>query len=141
MILAGDTQALHARLLHASDAHFSGKSFSFRIHGESKTIARATLLGWQATEQIYAVPGAYLQFLPNGSSITTTAGGRAWTWTTDGTAFYIARNAGPEEVWQAQDLHLVAGVPAETRLTIRLLEPLSSRTAKIGTKVPAREPT
>jgi hypothetical protein len=138
MIVAGDVLAIHSRLLNASEPQFSGEFFSFHSQAENKKIATATLMGWQVSAKIYSVSGKYLQFFPNGTSITTTAQGvEHGQWTTDGNAFYIARKSGPDEVWKAQDLEPVAGIPAETHLTVRLLQPLSSRTAKVGTKVDA----
>lgn len=144
VIFAGDADAIHARLRNASDPHFSGESFSFRSASETKTMPTETLLGWQAVRNIYALPKeslqtGYLQILSNGTSITTQENGNVvhGYWINDGTSIHILPAEGAETIWQLDALSAVAGIPAETRLTVRLLEPLSSRTAKQGTPVKA----
>ena len=144
VIFAGDVDAIHARLRNASDPHFSGESFSFRSTNETKTVATETLLGWQAVRNIYALPKGYsqtgyLQIFRNGTSITTqenenVAHGR---WINDGTSIHISPATGAETLLRLDTLFAVAGLPAETRLTVRLLEPLSSRNATEGTSVKA----
>ena len=58
-------------------------------------------------------------------------------WISDGRSIHISPATGSETVLQLDTLSVVAGMPAEARLTVRLLEPLSSRTAKQGTPVKA----
>lgn len=50
---------------------------------------------------------------------------------------HITFPAGAKTVWPLDKLQTAMGMPAESRLTVRLLEPLSSRTARQGTPVRA----
>lgn len=152
IIVAGDTQAIHARLPDASDPHFSADALGFQSAGEAKTLKILSLLGQETTGYIYAprTPDAriaYLQFLPDGDSLTTSSNGTVETgrWITDGSAFHVTPAQGPAKrapkagvtVWRLADLRTVTGVPAESHLDVRLLHPLSSRTAKKGMAVQA----
>ena len=56
-------------------------------------------------------------------------------WITDGTAFQVTSAEGSATTWQRTALHPVPGISASSRLEVRLLEPLSSRTAKAGMDV------
>jgi hypothetical protein len=157
VIIAGDTQAIHARLPGASDPHFSAVTLGFQSAGgqsagEPRTLKIPVLLGQETIGYIYAprTPDqrvAYLQFFPDGNSLTTTSDGKVETgrWITDGSAFHVtpaqetAKGAakGDATVWNLVDLRTVTGVPAESHLNVRLLHPLSSRTAKKGMPVQA----
>ncbi len=144
MIFVGDADVMHARLENASDPHFSGESFLFRSANETKTVSTEMLLGLQTTKNIYALrkessQTGYLQIFPNGTSITTQENGNIARghWLSDGTSIHISPATGAEKLLRLDTLFAVAGIPAETRLTVRLLEPLSSRTAKQGNAVKA----
>jgi hypothetical protein len=155
VIVAGDTEAIHARLPGASDPHFSADALSFQSAGgqsagQVSTLKISTLLGQETFGNIYATraPDArvvYLQFLPDGDSLTTTSNGKVESgrWITDGSAFRVtptqekAKTKAPATVWPLADLQTVTGVPAESHLNVRLLHPLSSRTAKKGMPVQA----
>ena len=78
-------------------------------------------------------------FCRTGESLTTNQAGQVerGRWLTDGSAFDVTSAQGPPQVYRLADLHSVSGVPATSRLTLRLLQPLSSRTAKEGTDVKA----
>lgn len=141
---AGNTEAIHARLDDASEPHFSAGSLAFRTSGGAKTLDTSALLGEEAAGHIYTPSNSnsqatYLQFLPNGDSITTNAAGEVERghWITDGAEFRVTLPNGQESVWRVADLAPVTGVPAASRLTVRLLQPLSSRTAKKGMEVKA----
>jgi hypothetical protein len=155
VIVAGDKEAIHARLPDASDPHFSADALSFQSAGgqsagEPRTLKIPTLLGQETFGNIYAprTPDArvaYLQFLPDGDSLTTTSNGKVESgrWITDGSAFRVtptqekAKTVAPARVWRLDDLQTVTGAPAESHLNVRLLHPLSSRTAKKGMPVQA----
>jgi hypothetical protein len=156
VIVAGDTQAIHAQLRYASDPHFSADALSFQSAegqsaGEPRTLKIPKLLGQETLGHIYAprTPDArvaYLQFLPDGDSLTTTSNGEVelGRWTTDGSAFRVTPSQTAKgtaqrsaTVWRLADLQTVTGVPAESHLNVRLLHPLSSRTAKKGMPVQA----
>jgi LssY C-terminus len=151
VIVAGDTQAIHARLADAADPHFCADALCFQSAGEPTTLKIPVLLGQETLGHIYAprtpdARAAYLQFLPDGNSLITTTNGEveAGRWITDGSAFRVtpAQTAkgtaeGRVTVWRLADLQTVTGVPAESHLNVRLLHPLSSRTAKNGMPVQA----
>ena len=153
VIFAGDQEMIHAELKDASDPRFSGNSFFFQSSGHEQQIKEqqikiSDLLGQEAVGHIYAVPNtlstngsqaAYLQFRSNGESITVTSAGEVQQsrWLTDGSKFFILPTKVPGSTWDLADLKLVMGIPAGSRLNVRLLQPLSSRTAKKGTPVTA----
>jgi hypothetical protein len=143
VIFAGDVNAIHARLENASDPQFSGESFSFRVGSEAKSLPVEKLLGWQAARNIYLLPSTsaqaeYLQISPNGSSTTTVnTTVQHGHWISDGMNVHITSPAGAKTVWPLDKLQTAMGMPAESRLTVRLLEPLSSRTARQGIPVRA----
>jgi hypothetical protein len=142
-IYAGDTQALHARLAAASDPHFSPDALSFQSSGKPSSLAISRLMGQEAWGQLYAPrtpsPHAeYLQFLPDGTSIVTqNSQPKPGKWLTDGYKFYVTAGSRPADAWALSELNSVTGIPAGSRLNVRLLAPLSSRTAKKGTPVEA----
>ena len=142
-IFVGDASALHGRIDGASQPTFTGNSLSFQSATGQKQVQTAIILGQEAFGQIYTISseahGPYLQFLPDGESLTTNQAGQVerGRWLTDGSAFDVTSAQGPPQVYRLADLHSVSGVPATSRLTLRLLQPLSSRTAKEGTDVKA----
>ncbi|HET6219227.1 MAG TPA: LssY C-terminal domain-containing protein [Acidobacteriaceae bacterium] len=149
VIFAGDVQAIHAQLPNASNPYFSADALCFQSTGrqsagEPRTLEIPALMGEEALGRIYAPrnsesQAAYLQFLPDGDSLTTTAAGEVnrGRWITDGSQFRITTAKGPVAVWRLADLRTIAGIPAGSHLNVRLLHPLSSRTAKKGTPVQA----
>lgn len=152
VIVAGDTQAIHARLTGASDPHFCGDALCFQSAGEPRSLKIETLLGQETLGQIYAprTPDArvaYLQFLPDGDALITSPQGEveAGRWITDGLSFRVTRAQKPAKqaaegrvtVWRLAALQTVTGVPAGSHLNVRLLHPLSSRTARKGMPVQA----
>ena len=58
-------------------------------------------------------------------------------WLTDGTSFHVTPAKGGSVAWDRAALHPVVGIPAAAMLELRLLQPLSSRTAKVGMEVHA----
>jgi hypothetical protein len=101
VIVARNTEAIHARLPGASDPHLSADAFSFQSAGgqsagQASTLKTSTLLGQETFGNIYAPRApdarvAYLQFLPDGDSLTTTSNGKVESgrWITDGSAFRV----------------------------------------------------
>jgi LssY C-terminus len=151
VIVAGDTQAIHALLPNASAPHFSGETLSFQSAGAAKTLQVSVLLGQETLGRVYApstpdARAAYLEFLPDGGSLTTNANGEvdAGRWITDGSSLRVtplppAKGAAqrPVAIWPLAGLQTVTGIPAGSHLNVRLLQPLSSRTAKKGDPVRA----
>jgi len=141
VIFAGDQQMIHAELKGASAPRFAGDSFFFQSAGQEQQLKISDLLGQEAVGHIYAVPNtlsanglhaAYLQFRSNGESITVTSTGEVQEsrWLTDGSKLFILPTKVPGATWDLADLKVVTGIPAGSRLNVRLLHPLSSRTAK-----------
>jgi hypothetical protein len=144
LILVGDVDAIHAQLEDATGPQFVGDSLSFLQSDQSRSVATALLLGQEAAGRIYSPSEvtskvALLEFLPDGSALTVDLTGQVegGRWITDGSAFTITSPKGQERTWQISQLHAVKGVPAASRLSVRLLQPLSSRTAKQGLEVRA----
>ncbi len=147
-IFAGDMNAVHARIDNASDPHFLPDSLAFQTSGSPDSYSIATLMGEDFRGLILApskssnTSANYLQFLPNGRTLTFNANGRVdnGRWITDGPAIRVTsdqQDARPVATWQKAELHAVTGIPATRRIGVRLLEPLSSRTAKAGMEVRA----
>jgi hypothetical protein len=142
-IFVGDASALHGRIDGGSQPTFTANSLSWQSATGQKQVDTATTLGQEAFGQIYTTAseahGPYLQFLPDGESLATNQAGQVerGRWLTDGSAFDVTSAQGSPQVYRLADLHTVSGVPATSRLTLRLLQPLSSRTAKEGTDVRA----
>ena len=73
LIFAGDTEAIHARIDHASEPVFSSGSLSFQTPKGVQTMDLRTLLGWDIGGTILAPSSAdakasYLEFLSDGNS-------------------------------------------------------------------------
>ena len=144
LIFAGDASAIHARIEDGSAPQFVGDSLSFQSRSGAKTLKTTALLGQETFGKIYAPvsrnpQATYLQFLPNGDALIADPAGQEerGRWVTNGSEFRVTSLKGIESVWHLPELKLVTGVPATSRLTVRLLQPLSSRTAKEGTEVKA----
>ncbi len=145
LIFAGDTEAIHARIDEGSQPKFSADSLSFQTTAGPKTVDMATLMGLDYQNAIYAPSEqangkvAYLEFLPNGDALTIDSDGQVerGRWIATDSAFQISSVKGVNTVWPKAELHSVTGIPASDRITLRLLQPLSSRTAKVGMEVRA----
>ena len=144
MIFAGDAQAIHARIDHASEPVFSPPSLAFRTPNGAKTIDLQVLLGRDVQGEILAPSSAaakatYLEFLPDGNALMIDRAGQVeqGRWLTDGISFHVTPAKGDAVLWQRAAVHPVVGIPASAMLELRLLQPLSSRTAKVGMEVHA----
>ncbi len=96
VIFAGDTEAIHARIDHASERVLSPGSLSFRTQDGAHAIDLQVLLGWDFRGAILAPSTAdakatYLEFLPDGNSLTINRAGQVdrGRWVTDGTTFRV----------------------------------------------------
>jgi hypothetical protein len=145
LIFAGDVEAVHPRIDDGSQPQFSADSLSFQTLSGHKTVSLAALMGLDYQNAIYAPPAqasgtaARPEFLPNGDSLTIDSTGQAerGRWITAGDAFQITSAKGLKTVWPQAELHSVTGIPASDKLTVRLLQPLSSRTAEVAVEVRA----
>jgi opacity protein-like surface antigen len=143
-VFAGDTEAIHARLENSKSPQFANGSLSFQQDGQPRTIPVSTLLGNEALGRIYKPSEAspktsLLEFLSDGEALTFDSTNRVerGRWLTDGSNFIITSPAGAETTWPISHLQPVTGIPAANRLSVRLLQPLSSRTATEGMPVKA----
>jgi hypothetical protein len=93
---------------------------------------------------VYAPPKngtnpAYLEFLSSGDSLTISSTGEVerGRWIKAGPNFQVTSAKGATAVWPQAELQPVTGIPGTDRITVRLLQSLSSRTAKSGMEVKA----
>ncbi len=143
LTFAGNMDALHARIEGASDPRFTDTTLMFQTASAEKAVRISTLMGQDVQGMILAPSNTphgqvqYLQFLSNGSSLTFFANGQSERghWLSDGATFRVRSKNQQVTVWRKSDLHPVTGIPATSRIGVRLLEPLSSRTAKVGMEV------
>jgi hypothetical protein len=144
MIFVGDTHAIHARIDDGSQPQFSADSLSFETPGGGKSLSLAALVGLDYQDGIYAPPSnpantAHLEFLRDGDSLSINSAGEVerGRWIKAGSNFEVTSPKGATAVWPEAELHAVTGIPATGKITVRLLQPLSSRTAKVGMEVKA----
>jgi LssY C-terminus/Outer membrane protein beta-barrel domain len=144
IVFAGDTEAIHARFEDATSPQFAADSLSFSQDGQPKTISISLLVGNEVVGRIYkpaqtSTDISLLQFLPDGDALTYDTAGHITRgrWLTDGSNFTITASTGPATIWQISQLQSITGIPAASRISVRLLQPLSSRTAKKGMVVKA----
>ena len=144
LIFVGDTHAIHARLDGASQPQFDSSSLSFQTPNGPKSVSMAELVALDYQNNIYAPASnaantAYLEFLQDGDSLSVSSAGQVecGRWIKSGPSFETTSAAGATTVWPEGELHSVAGIPATGKITVRLLQPLSSRTAKAGMAVKA----
>ncbi|HEY7210315.1 MAG TPA: LssY C-terminal domain-containing protein, partial [Bryobacteraceae bacterium] len=109
--------------------------------GERKTVPLEALLATRLTG-IYSTNAAgpqRIQFLRDGTAILEESNTSYGTgkWRTDGENMILIRSDGQRIVWPRSSLLPVTGIPAGTRLNLRLLEPLNSETAEEGDPVRA----
>jgi opacity protein-like surface antigen len=142
LILVGSTDAMPGLLSDATSPAFTGDSLVCITPTGKQTIKIASLLGTNLhdiyTPEDSATSSKYLQVFLNGTAMMvahddTIHRGR---WHTDGTTLQIATETSTFSLPRSL-LDKVDGVPAGTRLSIRLLQPLSSRTAKEGMVIKA----
>ncbi|MDQ2834468.1 MAG: LssY C-terminal domain-containing protein [Acidobacteriota bacterium] len=141
--VVGDDEAVPGVLAGASQASFAGDDLTVTAGGETHTFRTANLLGTDL-RNIYSAPqshaGAfqYFQIFPDATALTvsdkeTIHRGR---WHTDGKNILL--NVADASLSIPHDsLQKITGVPAGTRFSVRLLQPLSSQTAKEGMTVKA----
>ena len=127
LIFAGDAEAIHARIDHASEPAFSPGSLSSQTPKGVQTMDLRMLLGWDIGATILAPSSAdpkaaYLEFLPNGNSLMIDPAGQVepGRWVTDGTTFQVASAKGNAITWQRTALHPVPGISAAHRFEVRL---------------------
>lgn len=138
MTLVGSTDAMPGVLPGDSSPTFVGDSLICSTPEGKRTIKVVSLLGTNlgniyTPPQTSAASPKYVQVFPNGSAMTVDHDGTVHRgdWHTDGTTLHIITSAANLSLPQSS-LKKVTGVPAGTRFSVRLLQPLSSRKAKEG---------
>lgn len=95
---------------------------------------------------IYEVPSSssdsnihYVQFLRDGTAVMVAPNGEPSyaKWRTDGVEMFVIQEDGTIIHWPQNSLVPVRGVPASTRLAVRLLQPLTSEKTNVGEPVEA----
>jgi LssY C-terminus len=144
VIYAGDTRAILALVDNGWDPHFSNDALSYESQAGKRTISIAELVALHYQDGIYAparrsAEAAYLEFLPAGEALTIAANGEVdrGHWIKAASNFQVTSSRGVLATWPEAELHPVAGIPADNKITLRLLQPLSSLTAKEGMAVKA----
>jgi len=144
LTLVGNTDAIPGLLPGASSSSFTGDaSLTATTATGQQTIPLSALLG-TSLHDIYIPPQSsttspqYLQVFPNGSAMTVAHDGtiHKGRWHTDGTTLHVSTGSAKLSLPQTS-LEKVIGVPAGTRFSVRMLQPLSSRTTKEGMTVKA----
>ncbi len=136
--LVGDMDAITGVIPGATSPLFRGDSLTYTAMpgGEKQTVKTAALLG-TGMHDIYSPPQSsavspeYLQVFPDGTAMTVLANGtiHRGRWRTDGRTLEMEAEGEKFSIPQAT-LQAVKGVPARTRFSVRLIQPLSSRTTK-----------
>ncbi|MEO6910050.1 MAG: LssY C-terminal domain-containing protein, partial [Edaphobacter sp.] len=144
LTLVGSTDAMPGVLPGASSPAFTkDASLTCTTATGKQTVKIAALLGTNL-DDIYTPPQdsstspMYLQVFPNGTAMTVARDGaiHKGRWHTDGITLHVALGTTRLTIPQAS-LKKITGVPAGTRFSIRLLQPLSSRKTKEGMTVKA----
>jgi hypothetical protein len=143
-VVIGDDQAIPALLPGGTSPSFhDDRTVSYLQDGATKTATLGVLLGTDLHD-IYAPPESvqaapkFLQVFPNGDAMVELKDGsiRKARWRTDGEIVDLFGDKATYAV-PVSGLNSVKGVPAGQRLSVRLLQELSSRTSHEGTTVKA----
>lgn len=138
-VYLADTSAVHTRLIGARQASITGDSLHYvpAQGGTEQHLPLRMALGADLFHRIFQVGGKTLQLLPDGMAVVVEAGKRTTgAWLTDGEQIFLRTGSNTTTIARSS-LEQQTGVPAETRLTLRMLQPLNSRTNKTGQHVEA----
>jgi opacity protein-like surface antigen len=143
LIFVGDDEAIPGVLQDANSPTFSGDRLLFTSNGKKQAIKITELLGTNL-RGIYSPPQAsasspeHIQVFTNGTAMAMSHDGsiHKGSWQTDGTILNLAIDGASLTIPRSA-LQAVKGVPAGTRFSVRLLQPLSSRNTKEGVMVKA----
>jgi hypothetical protein len=136
---------INGMLRNASEPKLHDDSLTFLdANGNPKTLSVGPLIAKDMTA-VYQVtaPGSarvrYVQFLRTGVAILVAPDGQYHNavWRTNGEAMIVTKADGSEIRWPRESLTPVTGIPAKTRLVVRLLQPLASEKTKEGDPVEA----
>jgi opacity protein-like surface antigen len=138
LTLVGSTDAMTGVLPGESSPTFTDDSLTCTTPEGRQSFKVASLLGTSLGD-IYTPPQTsasspeYLQVFPNGTAMTVSHDGtvRKGSWHTDGATLHVVTGATNLSIPRSS-LEKIIGVPAGTRFSVRLLQPLSSREEKEG---------
>ena len=142
-LVVADANGIRGRLEGATAPQLGLDTLTFHSgpSGEAKTLPSKALLGRDMTA-IYEIKTSagrtqYVQFLQDGTSVIAESGGAFQTgkWRTNGEEMTVITKDGSQSAWPRPSLTPVTGVPAGTRLAVRLLQPLASESVKEGDPV------
>ncbi|HVO57479.1 MAG TPA: LssY C-terminal domain-containing protein [Dongiaceae bacterium] len=144
IVLTG-RHGVNGMLRNASEPKLHDDQITFLdANGNPKTLPVKPLVAADLTG-IYLAPAQdaakvkYVQFLRTGTAILVRPDGtyRSAPWRTNGEEMIVTEPDNSEMRWRREALAEVSGIPATTRLVVRLLQPLSSERTKEGDKVEA----
>jgi hypothetical protein len=143
IIFVGDEEAIHGVLPDASSPTFSGDSLLFTKSTQTRSVKIADLLGVNlrgiySPPQTSATTPEYIQIFADGTAMAMShdASIHKGNWLTDGATLTLNVEDAKLSIPKTS-LQPIKGVPAGTRFVVRLLQPLSSRTAKEGMVIKA----
>ena len=144
LTLVGSTDAIPGLIPGASSPVFTPDGSIAWTTPEGKQTAKISALLGTSLNNIYVPPQGspaspeYLQVFSNGNAMTLAHDGAVHKgeWHTDGTTLHVTVGTAKLSIPQSS-LEKVSGIPAGTRFSVRMLQPLSSRTTKEGMTVTA----
>jgi hypothetical protein len=143
IIFVGDEEAIHGVLPGASSPTFSGDSLLFTEGTQKRSVKTVDLLGANlrgiySPPQTSATTPEYIQIFANGTAMAMSHDGSIHKggWLTDAATLTLNVEDTKLSIPRTS-LQTIKGVPAGTRFGVRLLQPLSSRTAKEGMAIKA----
>lgn len=148
-IIVADLHTIHAVLTDATDPQVTEQSLRYRLLGDNQTqnTPLVSLVG-DDLKGIYQYTGSssdavqYAQFQPDGTAYIVDREGHTHKgiWRTNGYRMTVQERADKNAITNHYDMSRAAlvhidGIPAATRLTVRLSHPLSSVKMKVGEPV------
>jgi hypothetical protein len=141
-IVVSGIHAVHGFIPASRDAQIQSDDLKYSTTSGAQKSVPLDLLLAEKTDTIYQPsdsPVKYVQFESDGTAVLggTDNNYHAGKWRTDGESMTVFDENKQPLVWPRNSLKPVSGIPAETRLNVRLLEPLGSAKAKTGDPVHA----
>ena len=141
VLIVADTEAIHGEIRGAADPTFESSALAYKdaASGESRRMPLDAILGADMRGIHRYRDSQFLQFNQDGTAVLEERTGefQAGTWRTDGTDMTFIPKTGVSIKFPRHELTRIEGVPAGTRLDVRLLHPLDSRTVNEGDPVRA----
>jgi opacity protein-like surface antigen len=142
-LIIADANGIRGRLEGASAPQLGSDTLKFRSDpsGGMKSMPVRALLGQDMTAIYESSTSSgktqYVQFLSDGTSVVAESDGpvHIGTWLTNGEEMIVTGSDGSQRKWPRTSLTPVTGVPAGTRLAVRLLQSLASDNVKEGDPV------